>query len=130
SAFVSRSPFASNGVTMAVVIDPKISVVIAAPWSCGVSSQGRDADVLHLRVGAEGVDALLPAVSAVLEPTEGKHGAVAGTEAVHVDLSRIDALGHPHTATQIARPDERAEAVLGAVGDAHGILLIVEGDHD
>ena len=49
--------------------------------------------------------------------------------AVDVDLAHAQFLGDADLARAVGRPHARDEAVLGAVGDAHRIVFVVERNH-
>src|SRR5207247_11401864 len=49
---------------------------------------------------------------------------------VHVDLPGLEPRRHAVRAGEVAGPDAGGESVLGVVGDADRLLLVVEGDQD
>jgi hypothetical protein len=68
-------------------------------------------------------------MATAFEATKGQLDAATSAIAVDVDLANAQPLGHAHLARAAFRPDAGDEAVVRAVGDAHGVGLVVEGDH-
>src|SRR4051812_32546217 len=86
-------------------------------------------DVLGLRVLQEPGQPVLTTDSGALVAAERGHGGLRAGAAVEVHLAGADPPGDVHRPTEIPRPDGPTEPEVGVVGDAHGLGLVVEGDH-
>src|SRR5258705_5065811 len=96
-------------------------------WIAGLDP-GIDPDALHLQVFVNGVLAVFPAHAAVLVAAERRHEAD-GAIGVDPYSAGLDAFRHAYRTTYVARPHPRTEPEADVVGDAHGILLILERDN-
>ena len=70
--------------------------------------------------------ALLAAVAGFLHAAERQLDAAARAVAVDENLPGADLSRHPHRAIAVARPDAGDEAVVGGIGEAHRLGLVVE----
>src|SRR5918994_1857465 len=89
-----------------------------------------EGDGLDLAVLVEGFVALFAAVPALFEAAEGELDAAAGAVGVDVDLTGAQLVGEPVSRGDVAGPDGGDQAVVRAVGDAGGLLRVVEGRGD
>src|SRR4051812_5121892 len=88
----------------------------------------------HCRLGLaevmQGGETFLASVAALARTAERKLDARSGAVAVDEQLSRADTSPEPHLPCAVARPGGRHQAVVGAVGERHGIVLVIEGERD
>src|SRR5579864_616616 len=75
-----------------------------------------DADILHLRVTDEGLEALFATVAALFVSAKRQLDAAAGAVRVDVDLAGLDPRRERHRLVDVARPDAGHQAVLTAIG--------------
>src|SRR5882757_9779999 len=86
-------------------------------------------DGLGLQVLLEALDAALPADTTVLVAPEGRVGAVEHP-AVDAERARSNAARDVHASLHRPRYDRAREAVGAVVGDADGLVVVVERKDD
>src|SRR5262245_13313117 len=115
--------------TWATSAAPTTSPILSPPVSVGLTLRslrpGCRADVLHVRVEVEAVDAALAPDPRGLRPAE-RRPKVAHEEAVHPDGAGDQALGDAFGALAISRVQDRGQAVFGLVGHRDRLVLGLE----
>src|SRR5262245_35135092 len=115
--------------TWATSAAPTISPMLSPPLSVGLPLRslrpGCRADVLHVRVEVEAVDAALAPDARGLRAPE-RRAQVAHEEAVHPDGAGDQALGDALGAGAVARVEDRGQAVVGFVGERDRLVLGLE----
>src|SRR6185295_5838686 len=128
SSATTRPPWTASARARVPVESPVRTV---PPWSTRstpvMSRSGLDVghDVLDPRVLLEAVHRQVLAVARVLEAAV-RHLRHDRDVGVDPDAAEVEALGHPHRAAVVARPDRGREPVAHAVGPAHGLVLVGE----
>src|SRR5688572_22828933 len=91
-------------------------------------SSGRPADCLGLGEDLQALDAALPADPGALVATEGGVGAVP-LATVDGEGAGADPAGYGPGPVQVTGGDRPGQPVVGVVGDAHGVVVVLERDH-
>src|SRR3954464_15248292 len=91
-----------------------------------VSAGPDDGLELGVRVEAEG--AAVAAHAGLLEPAE--RGLVVALRGVDADVAGSQLLRHPHGAGRVRGEHVVVQPELGAVGEGHAFVLVVERNHD
>ena len=105
---------------------PRVQVPAGA--ASAPRSAGRPGQRLRLEVLVEPGRPVLPADAAVLVAAEGQVGPV-DHPAVDTEHAGADPAGHRQRPVQRCRDHRPAQAVVAVVGDPHGVIVVVEGDH-
>src|ERR1700680_3078568 len=93
--------------------------ILPSPMKTTVSAE-LDADILHLRVTHERLQALLATVAALLVSAKRQLDTAPGAVRVDVDLPRLDPRRERQRLVDVARPDASHQAVLTAIRDRGG----------
>src|SRR3954454_2867103 len=97
------------------------------PLGCSCRSSGPD-DRLHLAVGVQTPGAAVSADAALLEAAEGR--LVVALRGVDPDVAGTQPLRARHRLRGVLREHVVVQAVVGAVRQRDGLLVVVEGEHD
>src|SRR5512132_171734 len=115
--------------TCATRAAPTISPILIPPIASGLPLRSLRprcrADVLHVRVEVEAVDAPLAPDPRGLRAAE-RRPQVAHEEAVHPDRAGDQALGDPFGALAVTGVQDRGQAVVGLVRERDRLLLVLE----
>src|SRR5271167_5016039 len=125
----TRAPSRWNTATVAAPIPPEAPVTTHTLLSSLMRSPRCVVDGLDLGVGVERVRPELTAVAGLLEAAERRAHAHRGV-GVDRDRTALDRARHAQGARAVARPDRAGQAIDRVVGQARGIGLTGEGDHD
>src|SRR5262245_8744597 len=91
-------------------------------------SSSRPDERLELAVGVHGEAAAVAADARLLEPAERRLGGLLG--GVDGDAARAELAGDPDAAPGVAAEHVVVEPELGAVGERHRLVLVLERQHD
>src|SRR5688572_29266915 len=128
SAIITRAPSSRNFRAIPAPKPEAPPVTSAVLPSSRMSFPMMRGDRLQPREAVERLKSLLAAVARQADAAEGQLDAAAGAVVVEKDLARPQPARQPHRPAAVAGPDRGDEAVAGAVGDRHRLVLAVERD--
>src|SRR4051794_21823176 len=106
---------------------PARMAVTKCSYLLGGSAGSGDGDGLQLEVAVEALAPHLPADAARLDAAE-RCGRIHAVRLVHPERPGADPAGEVQPAVGARGPDRAGEGVVGVVGDAHGVSLVVVRD--